>query len=195
MKQFQITIIKTCIFLFGVLVGQHVTAQTTNDKVPDYSNFYLFYGIRGLGSNFNRLYPTLRVYENKFTYTKEQSKGSDKQSQSKKFIRKGILKQSSIDSMLSIIKGLEDSTIYKTNLCILSGAIINIVIAKGTDTTTFILHNTFDITALQLVKILNPYLPADKKLHGSAKDIFERDECLKNLKNQTKGKDSSILKQ
>ena len=78
----------------------------------------------------------------------------------------------------------------------MSGDITYIKIAYGNDTTKFSLHNTTDITALKIINIINPYLPADKKLYGSEKEIKEEEDCRTYLNEETKKryKDSTNTK-
>jgi hypothetical protein len=84
------------------------------------------------------------------------------------------------------VQALKDSTIYKTNPCVLSGTITYIIIAQGPDTTKFTLHNTFNLTALKIIDIINPYLPRGKKLHGSKEQIKEEEDCWTYLQDKWK---------
>jgi hypothetical protein len=141
--------------------------------------------------------PTLRIDHNKFNYYKAQNSYLGKQNKKQIFISQGIVRQSSIDSILCIINGLEDSSIFKFNPCIMSGAIIFLTIAHESDTTKFEFRNTFDCTALKIIGILNSYLSSDEKLYGSGKDIVEEENCWIQLKEKWKQKssDSSDIKQ
>lgn len=124
---FKLANIKTLIFIISILTWQNVLAQIVNDKDTSNTNFYFRYGKRGLGSNLHKLYSTLRVSKNKFTYTEDQSNSAGTKIKRTKVLGRGILRQSSIDSILSIVQGLEDSIIYKSNPCISSGVIIDLV--------------------------------------------------------------------
>jgi hypothetical protein len=65
----------------------------------------------------------------------------------------------------------------------MSGVIFDLTVAHGADTVRFSLHNTFDLTALKIVNIINPYLPRHKKLGGSIELIKKEEECWIYLKN------------
>jgi hypothetical protein len=65
----------------------------------------------------------------------------------------------------------------------MSGVIFDLTVAHGADTAKFSLHNTFDLTALKIVNIINPYLPRHKKLGGSIELIKKEEECWIYLKN------------
>jgi hypothetical protein len=56
-----------------LLVGQIGICQNKKAIAQDSNNFYLYYVKVGLGSNVGKFYPTVRVYNNQFTYTKEQN--------------------------------------------------------------------------------------------------------------------------
>ena len=98
-----------------------------------------------------------------------------------KFISKGVLRPGSIDSVLTLVQGLQGLTIRKNNPCIMNGSLVTISIASGSDTTRFILNNTFDRTALKILDIINPYLPKDKPLYGSKDDLKEEEDCWTSL--------------
>lgn len=121
--------------------------------------------------------PTLQIQNHNFIYTKEQNSDLGKRSKKKEFISSGSIRQSSIDSILLLISDLQDTTVYKTNPCIMSGVITYITITNGTDTTKFTLHNTSDYIVLGIVSIINPYLPKDKKLYESIEEIKNEEEC------------------
>ena len=180
-----------------LLLGQSSLAQKQKATRQNTDKFYFYYGLAGLGSNLGSFQPTLRIYGNKFTYTKEQNSYLGKRSKKVEFISKGFLPQSSIDSILVLVQTLKDTTIYKTNPCLMSGGITYITIGLAGDTTKFTLHNTFDKTALKIINIINPYLPKDKKLCGSEKEIKEEEDCLTYLKEEIKkrSKDSTNTRQ
>ena len=185
---------KTTLFICTLFLAQSTFTQNAEEKKPGNDKFYLYYGIAGLGSNFGRFMPTIRIQNHKFTYTKEQNSYWGKRSKKKELISKGAFRQSSIDSILSIIAGLKDSTIYKTNPCIMSGQITSVTIAYGTDTTKFTLDNTTDLTMLKIIDIINPYLPKDKKLYESIEQLKREEECWTSLRQRAKEKaDSSKL--
>lgn len=189
--------IRAVILIATLLIGKDVLAQKEKAKAQNSGSFYFYYGIAGLGSNLGSFQPALRIYTNKFTYTKEQNSYWGERSKRVEFISKGSLRQSSIDSILSLVQGLRDCTVYKVNPCIMSGAIIYITIAQGSDTTRFILHNTFDLTALKIVSIINPYLPKSKELYGSETAIKNEDDCWAYLRKKAtqRSNDSTRIRQ
>ena len=137
--------------------------------------------------------PTLQIQNNKFVYTRKQNSYLGKRSKKKGLISSGSIRRSSIDSILLLINGLQDSTIYKTNPCIMSGGITYVTIAHGTDTTKFTLHNTSDFVVLKIVEIINPYLPKDKKLYGSIEEIKNEEECWASLRERVEKQKSDSL--
>ena len=180
-----------------LLIGQVAFPQNGKAKVQSDENFYFYYGIAGMGSGLGSLQPTLKIHNTQFVYAKEQNSYWGKRAKKKEFISKGLFRQSSIDSILSAIQYLKDTSIYRVNPCIMSGGIIFITIAYGSDTTKFTLHNTFDFTALKIIEIVNPYLPKDRQLYGSADEIKEEVDCLTYVQNKVEQqiKDSIKAKQ
>lgn len=141
--------------------------------------------------------PTLRIHDNKFVYTKEQNQPEGKSTKKREFICEGTIPQSSIDSIIAIVQNLKDSNIYRANHCVMSGGVYYLTVANGTDTTKFTLHNTFDITALKIINIINPFLPKGTKLYGSEEEIKEEEDCSAYLKEEMKKRyrDSTNTKQ
>jgi hypothetical protein len=172
-----------------LFLGQPLFAQTNKSK----ADFYFRYAVAGLGSNMGSLMPTLRIQNNRYVYTKEQNSYFGKRSKKKEFISSGSIRQSSIDSILLLIRGLQDSTVYKTNPCIMSGGITYITIANGADTTKFTLHNTSDYIVLKIVDIINPYLPKDKRLYESIEEIKNEEECWTSLRERIDKQKSDSL--
>ena len=81
-------------------------------------------------------------------------------------------RQSSIDSITQVIKQmnhakyLNDTEVFASNRRIIDGAINYMAITyEGTKKLIFELGNTFDSTALQVVNVINPYLPAKHKIY------------------------------
>ena len=81
-------------------------------------------------------------------------------------------RQSSIDSIIYIVKHinkdeyLNDSLVFTFNPAIIDGGTIGIDIKYDTLKSLRIeLGNTFDSAALQIVNIINPYLPSTQQLH------------------------------
>jgi hypothetical protein len=157
--------------------GQTSSLGYDTTKKINNSTFYLYYGFSGLGSNLGSFQPTIEIYGTKFIYTYEQNSYWKEKSKRIDTICLGVLRQSSIDSILYLVLPLKDSTIFKTNACIMSGGIHFLTVSNGIDTTNFELGNTFDYTALKIVDIINPYLPTVKRLWPTEKLIKEEEDC------------------
>jgi hypothetical protein len=145
------------------------------------SKFYLYYGLAGLGSNLGGHMPTLRVYDNKFIFTREQNSYFSKRDEKIELISEGTLQPGAIDSLLAIMQTLGDTTIFSSNPCIMSGVITFVAIAYEGDTAHFTLGNTADAATLRIKNILNPYLPMDEQLHGKAEQIEKERECIHSI--------------
>lgn len=146
------------------------------------ANFSLYYNYAGLGSNMGSMQPVIRINETHLVYTYEQNSYYEKKTKQPDTICMVELRNVSIDSIIAIVKPLGDSTVYETNPCIMSGGIHRLAVIVNNDTTDFTLHNTFDRTALQITRILNAYLPMDKKIWAGEHEIIECEKCWVSLR-------------
>jgi hypothetical protein len=149
--------------------------EKTNQSV------YIYFYFLGLGSNIGMFEPTFRLTQTKFSYTKEQNSSRGNASKKIRRISSGTFRQSSIDSIIYLVKSMKDSTIFKSNPCIQSGGVYYLTVANGTDTTKFELMNTMDYTALKIIKVINEYLPSKKQIWASEKLIKDEEDCLTDL--------------
>jgi hypothetical protein len=150
-------------------------------KTGDSPSFYLSYALAGLGSNLEKFQPTIKINATKFLYTYEQNsfwRVKNKTIDTISFLQ---FRQTSIDSILEIIKGMKDTTIHRSHSGIMSGGIHFLTVSNGVDTINFNMKNTFDYTALKIANILNTYLPKDKQLWANEKMIVDADEYQSNL--------------
>ena len=166
--------------LFLILSTQLI-AQNNDIKNNNIAEFYLYYGFSGLGSNMGDFQPTIRIKESTMVFTYEQNSywGEKDERIDTVFIQS--FRQSSIDSILEIVKNLADTTIKESNICIMSGGIHFMSVTNGTDTTCFELFNTFDYTALKIATILNQYLPKDEQIWANEQMIIDAAHCWEDL--------------
>jgi hypothetical protein len=161
---------KSFLLLFLILISTLASAQ------KNYRDFYLYYGFAGLGSNIGKMEPTLRINGTEFRYTLEQnSNWGDQKPEDPQLICTGKIRTSSIDSILSLVSPLKDTSIFKSNPDIMSGGIYDLTIASGRDSLNFELINTFDSVPLKIINILNPYLPSEHKLYAPT-NLMKYDE-------------------
>lgn len=134
------------------------------EQIPltEIDSFKLYFNIVGLGSGFGSMQPTFRVKGKNYVFTKEQNSYYEKPAKKPERICEGILRTSSIDSILNIVKGIKDTVIYKNNPGIRSGGIHNLSVKYKKINVAFQLHNSFDSTAQKIVDILNSNIPANK---------------------------------
>jgi len=178
------------VILFTILTNFGQTGSAIQDATTAiHTAFYLYYGEGGVGSNMEVPLPTIRIKDGFLTYTFEDNIPS-------LFKEKYIdtvciipVRQSSIDSILYLIQDIKDTTINKSNFCIMSGSIHFMTITNGHDSTKFSLMNTFDYTALKIANILNTYIPVDKKLHVNEKMIKDAEACWTRKLKRWKEKD------
>lgn len=151
-------------------------AKSSNNN-SDTSTFGLDYLFAGLGSNMGKFMPTIKIKGSNFLYTYEQNSYYGEKNKRVDTVCVKTFRQTSIDSILEIIKDLKDTAIKEYNFCIMSGGIHSLNIRNGIHTTSFILSNTFHYAALKIANILNEYVPEDKKLWANEKMIKDAEDC------------------
>lgn len=181
------------ILYFGVqeLYGQSLASRSGHPNVPATPAFYLYYGQAGLGSNLGDFEPTINIRGSNLEYTLQQNSWFGKRSNRIETICVTAFRQSSIDSIIDILKNVKDSSIFESNFCVMSGSIYYLTISDGVDTTRFSLMNTFHYTALKITNILNTYLPKNKLLRLNEEMIKAQDDCLKYLKEELRKRSES----
>lgn len=141
-------------------VTNELTKQAENEE---YKNFELYYSYAGLGSGMGSMQPTFRIAKNEYIYTFDQNSFYTKPDRQPETKCKGKLRESSIDSIINLVKEIKDSLIYKTNSGIMSGGIHKLSVTYGKRKLTFQLHNAYDSTAQKILDILNSNIPDDKE--------------------------------
>jgi len=169
------------IYLFGLLLICCCNSKTaretksytlelkTNDSLKEgkdrYKDFKLYYSFAGLGSGMGSMQPTFRATGTNYIYTFEQNSFYTKPDKKPETKCKGMLRRSSIDSIISLVKGIEDTVVYKTNAGIMSGGIHNVSVTYGKKKVSFQLHNAYDSTAQKILDVLNSNIPdAEERL-------------------------------
>lgn len=159
------------VLLFAGVVG---FAQQTHNE------FYLYYASSGLGSNLGSMQPTLRIQGTNLYYTKEQNSFFKERTKENDSLFSCTITPSTIDSIYTLLGPIKDSTRFESNMCIRSGSIHFLSVAKGEDTLNLELMNTFDSTAAEVLRLVQHYLPKEHQLwvvDETPKLIREEKEC------------------
>ena len=88
---------------------------------------------------------------------------------------------SSRDSILTLLKGKEGQYIFASNYHVMSGAIQSFYFEYKDWCTEYSLKNTFDSTALHIVRIINPYLPVGHTIYIPY-ERWAKEECAPLIK-------------
>lgn len=147
---------------------KNVTSIKSNDSASSinskFDNFRLRYTYVGLGCNFGSMYPTFRVRGNNYVCSLEQnSTYNTKYDKKPKFICNGKLRVSSLDSIINIVKNINDTIVYQTNNSSMTGVTHYISVKFENKHINFHLHNGWDSSAQKIVNILNSNLPSNKR--------------------------------
>ena len=151
--------------MIGMLISGFgcLSQEVPENGNPLHADFELTYMSAGLGSGMGSMQPTFRVQGTKYVYTYEQNSYYGEKSKQPEMICSGRLRLSSIDSILFLIKEIEDTEVYRTNVDVLSGGIQSIKISNKNTDLIFKLHNASDPIAKEIVDILNTNIPSDKR--------------------------------
>ena len=185
-------IITITIFLILVVLDKNVAQENTNRhkaKKIRYTSFYLIYARNGafFGPDIFHKQPTFRVNGTKFIYTFELNTSSPGiKKQTPDTICAGLFRISSIDSIIELVKGFKGMKIKKMNPCLLDGYSYYMKIINGKDSIIYELTNTFDLTFIKVIGIINKYLPYDKQIWTSEEEIKKTDECYKQIEERIK---------
>ena len=156
-----------------IVVAILIFSQTVFGQ-SEQENFSLkFYSI-GYGSNRSALQPVFKVNGHNFTYTLESAwiDTSNPFPLIKDTICTGQFKQSSVDSIITILEPLWDSVISKSNWKIMSGGSDFLNVSFKSHQTKFELNNAYDPSLVKIVQILNAYIPEEKdRIHVHEKEI------------------------
>jgi hypothetical protein len=174
----------------GIILIITIVFQIHAQGQENDSTFYLYYGFAGMGTNRGTLQPTIRINGTNLLYTFEQNSilGGIK-FKSPDTILQTTIRQTSVDSILLLIKDVSDTNITQLNHYF-SGGIHNLCITYKRDTTKITLYNAQHKAVSSIFDTLNLYLPENKKLEmfypepGKIEELFElqrriKDEIMK----------------
>lgn len=132
---------------------------SVDNKSSENQDFKLHYMNVGFGSNRYRMQPVFVVNNQNFIYTMETVWVSPDQTNiPRDTLLTGKFRISSIDSIKNLIRGITDTSIYKSAM-VLSGSATHISIETGQKKLHFTLFNTSDSIAENIVSILSTYIP------------------------------------
>ena len=160
LKNMNIPVWIVCLF---IRAGCSNMLEEQNTKHQQYSDLKLTYSCVGLGSNFGRKAPTFKAMGRRFVLILQQNSFLNQPNKSIDTICSGLLRITSIDSIINLLEEVKDTQIYRTNAGIMSGDIQTISILTDSINTTFTLHNATDPILEKLVQILNSNLPLGKR--------------------------------
>jgi hypothetical protein len=129
-------------------------------------SFYLDYSYAGLGSNTGVPSLGARIEGTTFKLFQQQNSCYEGQSTPEGLIYEAELSQDAILELGLLFTEVSDTSIYESNVSIMSGGVYTLVMRDDTKSFKMSLHNTSHRWAERLVLILNPEIPADldKKL-------------------------------
>lgn len=125
------------------------------------AGFELSYSYAGMGSNTGNWFPGFIVKGNQFTYQVEQNSCYSGETAPPEEKLSGTLSEETMQNLATIFNALPDTSIYATNVSVMSGGVHTIVLASPVKMIKFTLHNEWHPTAQQIVDLLNEYIPEE----------------------------------
>lgn len=133
----------------------------TGHSADTHKDFHLIFSTAGLGSNMGKKMPTYRVHGTRYLYTNEQNSFYGERTLLPDTLAEGELPLSAIDSIMDLARTITDTTVYLSNMAVLSGVSQTLVIREESKSLTFSLHNASHPVARGIIEILNTHLPSN----------------------------------
>lgn len=123
--------------------------------------FQLRYSFAGLGSNMGSSFAGFKLEGNHYEFVTEVNSCYDGQSITPKLEFEGDLPDEIMDGLMTIFNEMPDTSIYETNLSVMSGGVHTITMGSAVKMVKFTLHNANHPKAQQIVDLINSGLPKD----------------------------------
>jgi len=134
------------------------------DSTDTLYDFHLTYCYAGKGSNMGTLQPYFEIIDSVFVYSYKQNSAFESSSLETDTLQKGIIRKTSIDSIIDLVDEIEDSVITKTNLGVDNGGLITVSIRTKEIKLTISMLNCYDTIADRIIQVLNTYISDKPKL-------------------------------
>jgi hypothetical protein len=131
----------------------------SQDKWQD--GFELKYSFAGLGSNMGSAFVGFKLEGNHYQYVTEVNSCYEGQSTDPEVKLEGELSDETMGGLMAIFNDMSDTTIYETNLSVLSGGVHTITMGSAVKMVKFTLHNANHEKAIQILDLINAELPED----------------------------------
>lgn len=127
---------KTLILIFAISLSAVGFSQ---EKWQD--GFQLRYSFAGLGSNMGSSFAGFKLEGNHYEFVTEVNSCYDGQSTPAELEFEGELSDEIMDGLMTIFNEIPDTSIYETNLSVLSGGVHTITMGSAVKMVKFTLHN------------------------------------------------------
>ena len=115
-----------------------------------------------MGSNMSSKTPDLFIKGNDFIHTEHAY--LRRESQLKDTVQIGVLKDSSVLSIIQVLETVPKYEFYKTNAATMSGSVLDLIIKYGSSQWKFTLHNAYDKNVAKIIDILDQNLSDENPL-------------------------------
>jgi hypothetical protein len=149
--------------LIVIVLVSFISLGTLQKPAVSRTHFKLVFDEIGLGSNRFTKMPRFEIINSNFIYfesLKWRTKGQAIESPDT--ICTGIVRASSLDSLVDLMKICKDTTKYSHD-GIMSGTIHHLKMEYGNKKVMLTFNNTYDSVITDVISILNTYIPKNKR--------------------------------
>ncbi|MFT4599996.1 MAG: hypothetical protein ACI857_000164 [Arenicella sp.] len=147
---------KATLLIFLVGLG---CISFSQDKWQD--GFQLRYSFAGLGSNMGSGFAGFILDGNHFQYVTEINSCYKGQSTDPDVKLEGELSDEVMNGIMDVFNVTPDTSIYETNLSVMSGGVHTITMGSAVKMVKFTLHNASHVKAQTIVDLINSGLPEE----------------------------------
>jgi hypothetical protein len=146
--------------LVDVTVDSSKINEPSSDTLYD---FHLIYSFAGTGVNMGTKQPYFEIRDSLFVYSSRQTGTVQGQpALPTDTLREGVIRKSSIDSIITIVENAEDQKATRLNFSVPEGGMVFISVKTDALDFNYSFENCSDPTMKAIVAILNSYLNGEK---------------------------------
>lgn len=169
-------------FLVALICPTTLYGQSRADSTHE---FRLTYSVSGLGGNFLDSFEVFCIEKGAFINFREEPfipEGLFKNVGGATIQNSGLFRQSSIDSIIAILKLVKPQKVFRSNPCIISGEAHCLSIAIDNKCWEFELMNTFDEVTSSVLGVLNTYLNGRQRFYIDKQASQKEQDCWRKLR-------------
>lgn len=146
----------------SLLLILFISSFSFSQQSWEQEGFELRYSFAGLGSNMGQAFAGFKLQGNHYEYVTEVNSCIKGQSVDPTVQLEGELPDDIMAGLLEIFNGMSDTSMYETNVSVMSGGVHTITMGSAVKMVKFTLHNATHPTAVKIVDLINSGLPQEQ---------------------------------